>query len=213
MASDRSPRAPGGGGSARYERRAAAEAFATGKTVFVGGGPAGGDPGSWERTAPRRWSTHPPDRRTDGRRAASGRTVEAQVFTSDQQRLLEAFADEAALAVDRDRLLRDAARPGAQETDRLKSALSAVSTTCDAPHRDLTAASSLLRRYRVGRGDAPRVSHSIKPDAAPLPLGQQPAGSLADRGWRAPARQGLVRCARDVESAIEAPPQSSPRTG
>jgi two-component system sensor histidine kinase KdpD len=54
-------------------------------------------------------------------------TRRARVFTTDELRLLEAFADIAALAVDRERLLREAA--GAETlkaTDQLKSALLAA---------------------------------------------------------------------------------------
>jgi two-component system sensor histidine kinase KdpD len=75
--------------------------------------------------------------------------MEAQVFTTDEVRLLEAFADEAALAVDRDRLLREASRVQAlQQTDQLKSALlSAVSHDLRTPLASIKASvSSLLQK-------------------------------------------------------------------
>ncbi|MGH2584943.1 MAG: GAF domain-containing sensor histidine kinase, partial [Dehalococcoidia bacterium] len=75
--------------------------------------------------------------------------LEARVFTSDERRLMEAFADEAALAVDRDRLLHEAGRAQAlQEADRLKSALlSAVSHDLRTPLASIKASvSSLLQQ-------------------------------------------------------------------
>jgi two-component system sensor histidine kinase KdpD len=84
--------------------------------------------------------------------------MEAQVFTKDEIRLLEAFADEAALAVDRDRLLEKASRVQAlQQTDQLKSALlSAVSHDLRTPLASIKASVSSLLQDDVSWDEASR---------------------------------------------------------
>jgi two-component system sensor histidine kinase KdpD len=133
-----------------YERHGAEQAYATGTTVYVGGAGGRRRPrivGIKDRPIPAVFVPLSIGRNTAGVMQIGGQ-LQARVFTEDERRLLEAFADEVALAVDRDRLLHEAARAEAlQETDRLKSALlSAVSHDLRTPLTAiLTAASSLLQ--------------------------------------------------------------------
>lgn len=133
-----------------YERRAAEDAFSTGMTVFLGQGEGRRRPrivGIRDRHAPTAYVPLRVGALSVGVLQAAGR-LEARVFTNDDLRLLDAFADEAALALDRDRLLHEAARAEAlQETDRLRAALlMAVSHDLRTPLTSiLTAASSLLQ--------------------------------------------------------------------
>lgn len=135
-----------------YERRAAGEAFATGMKVSVGGIDGRRRPrivgrGAVDRLTPAIYLPLTVGGRITGVLQVAGQP-HARILTDDESRLLEAFADEAALALDRDRLLREAARAAAlEETDRLKSALlSAVSHDLRTPLTAiLTAASSLLQ--------------------------------------------------------------------
>lgn len=149
--------------STAYERRAAEDAFEQAEVVFLN------DPRG--RRRPRivghtRWR----DRKAPvvfvplrvagmvvGVLQVVGR-MEAQVFTNDEIRLLEAFADEAALAVDRDRLLREAGRVQAlQQTDLLKSALlSAVSHDLRTPLASIKASVSSLLQTNVSWDEASR---------------------------------------------------------
>jgi two-component system sensor histidine kinase KdpD len=130
-----------------YERHAAEEAFATGEIVFVGGrGPR--RPrivGMADRRAPVVYVPLRVGGQTVGALEVVG-TLRARVFTADELRLLAAFADIAALALDRDRLLRQAAGAEAlRETDRLKSALlSAVSHDLRTPLASIKSAVSGL---------------------------------------------------------------------
>jgi two-component system sensor histidine kinase KdpD len=139
--------------STAYERRSAEDAFETSEVVFLND-PRGrrrprivGNAGRRDRKAP---VVFVPLRVTGSvigvLQVVGG--MEAQVFTQNEIRLLEAFADEAALAVDRDRLLREASQVQAlQETDLLKSALlSAVSHDLRTPLASIKASvSSLLQ--------------------------------------------------------------------
>lgn len=137
-----------------FERRAAAEAFEQATIVFLND-PRGrnrprivGKAGARDRKAPIAFVPLRVGPQMVGVLQVVGR-LETSVFTADEIRLLEAFADEAALAVDRDRLLREAGRVQAlQETDRLKSALlSAVSHDLRTPLASIKASvSSLLQR-------------------------------------------------------------------
>jgi two-component system sensor histidine kinase KdpD len=136
-----------------FERRAVAEALHEGRTVFLGGGRGRrrprivGKPGGRDRPAPVAFVPLRVVDRVLGVLQVVGH-LETRVFTADEMRLLEAFADVGALAVERERLLREAARAGAlQEADRLKSALlSVVSHDLRTPLASIKASvSSLLQ--------------------------------------------------------------------
>lgn len=146
-----------------FERRAAEESFKSGRTVFLND-PRGrrrprivGNPGRRDRTAPIAFLPLRVGSHVVGVLQVVG-GIEAQVFTADDIRLLEAFADEAALAVDRDRLLREAGRVQAlQQTDQLKSALlSAVSHDLRTPLASIKASVSSLLQRDVTWDDASR---------------------------------------------------------
>lgn len=146
-----------------FDRRAAWEAFTRGETVALG---ERGD-----RRRPRLVQTLVPRERprpvlfvplrvigqTVGVLQVVG-PLTARLFTSDQVRLLEAFADEAALAVDRDRLLHEAARAESlEETDRLKTVLlSAVSHDLRTPLTAILTSVSSLLQSEVSWDDAMR---------------------------------------------------------
>ncbi|MBI2761282.1 MAG: DUF4118 domain-containing protein, partial [Chloroflexi bacterium] len=133
-----------------YERSAAAEAFAGGRTVALGSGSGRRRPrivGMKDRKGPVMFVPLRIGGAVVGVLQVVGR-LDTRVFTADEGRLLEAFADEAALAVDRDRLVEEAARVQAlQEADQLKSALmSAVSHDLRTPLTTILASvSSLLQ--------------------------------------------------------------------
>jgi two-component system, OmpR family, sensor histidine kinase KdpD len=133
-----------------YERSAAAEAFAGGRTVTLGSGAGRRRPrivGMRDRKGPVMFVPLRIGGAVVGVLEVVGR-LDTRVFTADEGRLLEAFADEAALAVDRDRLVEEAARVQAlQEADQLKSALmSAVSHDLRTPLTTILASvSSLLQ--------------------------------------------------------------------
>ncbi len=132
------------------ERHEAERAIATGRPVAMGSLPGRRRPRVVGVTGRRGPVVYVPLRvggRASGVLRVAGR-LRARVFTADELRLLEAFADEAAPAVERDRLLREAARVQAlQEADQLKSALmSAVSHDLRTPLTTILAsASSLLQ--------------------------------------------------------------------
>jgi two-component system sensor histidine kinase KdpD len=142
---------PAGAGSVTVdERRAMERAMASGRLVALGGRPGGAVPrivGVSGRQVPVVYVPLRMGGGVAGVLRVSGR-LRPRVSADDEVRLLEAFADEAALAADRDRLLREAARAEAlQEADRLKSALlSAVSHDLRTPLASIKAsASSLLQ--------------------------------------------------------------------
>jgi two-component system sensor histidine kinase KdpD len=132
------------------EHHAAVQASSTGRTVMLGAGPGRRMPrivGVTGRPAPVVYVPLRVGGHTSGVLRVVGR-LRARVFSDDERRLLEAFADEAAPAVERDRLLKEAARLQAvQEADRLKSALlSAVSHDLRTPLASIKASvSSLLQ--------------------------------------------------------------------
>ena len=134
------------------ERRAADEALATGRTVVLGDGGRRRPRiiGMKDHRVPTVYAPLCVGGRVTGVLRAVGR-LRTRAFAADELRLLEAFADEAALAVDRDRLLHEAARAEAlQEADRLKSALlSAVSHDLRTPLASIKAAASSLLQADV----------------------------------------------------------------
>jgi two-component system sensor histidine kinase KdpD len=85
-----------------------------------------------------------------------GGRIEASIFTDDALRLLQAFADEAGLAVERGRLLQDAARvQGLEQADQLKTALlAAVSHDLRTPLAAIKAAASSLLQPDVAWDEA-----------------------------------------------------------
>lgn len=161
------------GQATAYERRAAEEAFAGGTIVFLGRD---------GRRRPRIVGI--PDRRVPvvdlPLRVADGTvgvlevvgTLSTQVFTEDELRLLEAFADITALAVDRDRLLREATRAQAlQEADQLKSALlSAVSHDLRTPLTTIVASASGLLQPDVDWDDDARRQFLVQIEEQALRL-------------------------------------------
>ncbi|MGD9892498.1 MAG: DUF4118 domain-containing protein [Dehalococcoidia bacterium] len=149
--------------STAYERRSAEDAFARAEVVFLND-PRGrrrprivGSPGRRDRMAPVAFlPLHVAGSVVGVLQVVGG--MEAQIFTKDEIRLLEAFADEAALAVDRDHLLREASRVQVlQQTDQLKSALlSAVSHDLRTPLASIKASVSSLLQDDVSWDDAAR---------------------------------------------------------
>jgi two-component system sensor histidine kinase KdpD len=131
-----------------YDRRAAEQALAGGTFVALDGRPGRRRPrivGLAGSRAPLACVPLRVGAAAVGVLQVSGR-IAARVFTPDDLRLLEAFADEAALAVDRNRLLHEAARAEAlQEADRLRAALlSAVSHDLRTPLAAIKASVSSL---------------------------------------------------------------------
>jgi len=164
---------PGTSFATAYEQGAAAEAFAGGATVFLSG---------QGRRRPRIVGV--PDRRmpivdvplrvgaqTVGVLEVAG-TLAAQVFTEDELRLLEAFADITALAVDRGRLLREATRAEAlEEADQLKSAvLATVSHDLRTPLTTIVASVSSLLQSDVRWDDATRRQFLVQIEEQSLRL-------------------------------------------
>lgn len=111
------------------ERQAAERALHEARPVSLGGRPGRGVPrivGLRGRRAPIVYLPMRVGGQTIGLLRVTGR-VDAQDITDDEMRLLQAFADQAALAADRTRLLHEAAQAEAlQEASRLKSALLAA---------------------------------------------------------------------------------------
>ena len=146
-----------------FERRAAATAFTSGRLVFLNDTPARrrprlvGKPGPRDRRLPVIYVPLRVGDQTVGVLQVIG-ALSARVAVADAVRLVEAFADEAALTVDRDRLLHEAAGARAlQETDRLKSALlSAVSHDLRTPLGSIKASVSSLIDDDVTWDDAVR---------------------------------------------------------
>lgn len=144
-----------------YERSAAAQAFASGEAVHLGelGGrrPRIVGMAVRDRPAPVVYVPLRVAERTLGVLQAVGH-LRALVWTADEERLLRAFADEAALALDRDRLIKESAQAEAlQETDRLKSVLLAgVSHDLRTPLTSILAAASTLLQDDVDWDEATR---------------------------------------------------------
>ena len=143
-----------------YEQHSAEEAFRHGSPVYMGGEGRRRRPrivGVPDRRMPMAFIPLVLGERILGVMQLAGQ-IRARVFTSDEQRLLRAFADEAALAVDRHRLLQEATQAEALKvTDRLKSALlSAVSHDLRTPLTAILAASSGLLQEDIHWSDEDR---------------------------------------------------------
>jgi two-component system, OmpR family, sensor histidine kinase KdpD len=145
-----------------YERHAIEDALTTARPQFLGGQGGRRRPrivgrGQHERRAPVGYVPLLASGAAVGVLEVVG-DLQPRVQTAEGLRLLEAFADVAALAVERDRLLREAARVAAlQETDRLKSALmSAVSHDLRTPLTAILASVSSLLQPEVEWDDATR---------------------------------------------------------
>lgn len=142
------------------ERQAAARAVESKQAVALGRLPGRRGPrivGLTGRTAPVAYLPMHAGGEVVGVLRVVGR-MEASIFTRDALRLLQAFADEAGLAVERGRLLQEAARVQAlEEADRLKSALlAAVSHDLRTPLAAIKAAASSLLQPAISWDDATR---------------------------------------------------------
>ena len=101
------------------------------------------------------------------------------LLTPDQQRLLDALADQAALAIERVNLVGDVHRARLKaETDRLRSALlTSISHDLRTPLASILGSATSLRRGRTRPGDRrDLLAHHPRRGRAAQPVHRQPAG-------------------------------------